>query len=456
MGLFRRGTKLLKLAGGLRDCCCRPSNPEECWCPDACAYYWEFSGAGFSQETLTSTCRPIFQGFDPFRCTSIAGPDKSTVLEISFPYGLITESFTGGTPGTAHLSWDAFNGRFKDNIYLEFDHNIAGAAPDYRNFLVDLGVSDRSFGPNLGVTYSTKLQISGFPICPKAPGDLPLWGFDVRIRQVVRMSDGSDERSLSYTLLSDTSTAEFTVPAQCITDSALWCCPPFDNRSALHLPSELGLSIGSQGVTASGTLHEWSGDGGADPQLGDAWKTDEYPLTESNQSPWLSVTVKKKSFCRAGDCDCNQSLTGMTVTFEGKTFTYGTLESITEGVDTWEQVVTGLFRRITRETCNGNYVASVKTADISCQTIDGDDFWVVFLGSECYERDEATCPAADDARRVMQWTGVFTCGPDGQPSGSPHSATDVDDPPDLDSNTTVGTPAAECAADSTIPAISLG
>ena len=58
MGLFRRGTQLLRLGSGLRDCCCRPEKPEECWCPDWCRYYWDWGGTTIfpAREYLKNSC----------------------------------------------------------------------------------------------------------------------------------------------------------------------------------------------------------------------------------------------------------------------------------------------------------------------------------------------------------------------------------------------------------------
>ena len=79
MGLFRRGAKLLRLGGGLRDCCCRPEQPDECWCPDWCSYYWTFSGFADieSQDVLD----------DPSPCSS---PEHLVYSSNEWtPYGII-------------------------------------------------------------------------------------------------------------------------------------------------------------------------------------------------------------------------------------------------------------------------------------------------------------------------------------------------------------------------------
>jgi len=97
MGLFRRGTKLLRLGSGLRDCCCRPE-PEECWCPDPCSYYWQWDGGARlapAATLLESQCAgPFYQ----FRET-----DSGERYQDYEPFALVAEPYVQFLENEFHI-----------------------------------------------------------------------------------------------------------------------------------------------------------------------------------------------------------------------------------------------------------------------------------------------------------------------------------------------------------------
>ena len=451
MGLFRRGTKLLKLGSGLRDCCCRPEQPEECWCPDWCRYYWDWEGNGFfpAGTFLENQCsgNSLFNNI-----TNHSAP------QFGITVGDINSVITSFTADASRLIGGFLNSLFDDQptgwIAAELQTSVTG--------YVSESLEEELFGVSYGgavvspYNHTVIFQIACF-LSPNGEPSIRLRGFSgslIYVQQRTVQTGYPTEPLVNFY-----STVDIPLQSQCVSDKNFACLP--GDILARHLENEIGIVFDENNVTVGGTAYPWNIldiDVLSFPRRtfaeGDAITTD---YRVENKFPTEgTLTLRQKSFCVAGDCDCTESLTGMTVTFEGKTFTYGSLEQFVDGVDTWEETIPGLFRRTTRETCDGTYVAAVKIAEVFCETVDGTDYWTVYLDSECYERDEATCPASADARRIMQWTGVFTCGGDGKPGGTPHSATDAADPPDLDSNTTLGTPAAECAGDLDLPAISFG
>jgi hypothetical protein len=161
------------------------------------------------------------------------------------------------------------------------------------------------------------------------------------------------------------------------------------------------------------------------------------------------VTLKRKASCQpSAPCDCTQSLSGMIVTFEGQEFTCGQLDSFFNAGTWWEETSAGVFRRRDTESCDGSLNQTVKQATIECTQINGVDTWVCYLDHTCEERDDLTCPGPPDAGRNKQWTGIFECDENGKPTGSPGSL-------EVDSDTTTGTPAAECVDALTVPSISI-
>lgn len=188
-------------------------------------------------------------------------------------------------------------------------------------------------------------------------------------------------------------------------------------------------------------------------------QVDEYPQCSEDtscevpQPPLFTIQAQ-------GECDCNASLTGMQVEFEGKTFTIGDGDSfITEDSSTfWEENPTGEFTRYDREACDNTLSQRVKKAVIVCENFPNEENnlvprWFVLLDHDCFERDQDECSPTPIASRQTGWTGAFFCGGDGKPVGTPHGFDDTSDPPDLDFETVSDTPAPSgaCSGANAIP-----
>jgi len=185
MGLFRRGTKLLKLGSGLRDCCCRPEQPEECWCPDFCTYYWQWDGGerlAPAATLLESPCGGENTGSFGFEA------DFGDVYTDDQPFGLIA---TPNPPLFSFGQYQSYADAFDDQNDTSLDYffkfrlsrTISGDPtpenyqiiathiniPSYRRFYlvhlesVEVGVSCRvfpAFGIRVGVRRNVWLHCS--------------------------------------------------------------------------------------------------------------------------------------------------------------------------------------------------------------------------------------------------------------------------------------------------------
>jgi len=180
-------------------------------------------------------------------------------------------------------------------------------------------------------------------------------------------------------------------------------------------------------------------------------------LTVNTDHIQYEASFKKLSSCQPGDCDCEVDLTGSTVVFEGKTFTYGSLEEFVseDGVTRWSETLAGVFVRVDYDTCDPSqfFIASTVTAEVFCITEDGQDYWAVALTRQCAER--SVCQASTDAERTTQWSGFFDCAADGKPTGAAHALDDGSQPPDLDTDVTSGgVLSGDCVGDPAVPSIS--
>jgi hypothetical protein len=418
MGLFRRGTKLLKIGSGLRDCCCRPENPEECWCPDLCRYYFSFGG------TQRLSAREVLR-----EITCTPGGEASTERNYD-SYGLAT------IPGTARQFHEvrAFSDLKYINLagtgvvgsptgdcyYLLFSYisNIAGNTPQ-------TAFTDQ-FNPQFPfsqeIYYQTFLQIIAYPGASYFYPDQPpsTWGVAVSLAQqvlLVKYGFGSQATLLYKRSL----TTIFPVSASCIADSRYECSTVTPNRlHTLSLDTELTIDP-ENGVVCEGNTYGWTSanDFPADVDLGyTEWHVaEEYPLATN-----ITVSIKSLPSCQPGDCDCEVDLTGRTVVFKGKTFTYGSGDEFTsdDGSEFWEESPTGVFRKVTYDACDVSqqFIALEETAEIICsETIEEGQFWAVFFTVECRERD--ACGGAFDRSRTTLFNGIFTCDSEGFPSGTP-------------------------------------
>lgn len=444
MGLFRRGTKLLKLSGGLRDCCCRPEKPEECWCPDLCRYYWSFGGTtrlGGQDLLRDTTCVPgiddyVERKFDPYGLATIQP------VEVSEARGFSDGKFV-------NIAGTGVNGSpTGDCYYLLFGYtsNISGYTPqtDFTDQFPPL----YAFGQQ--IFYQTVIdaaaypgQAFGFPSQPPST-----WGLIVDLIQDVWLIKYDFGPGVATTLYRRSVRAFVPVPAACVADSRYECDTSVVPRRLHTLSADVELTIDPEnGVVLDGETYEWQSGFNTVPDV-DLGHTEwhvsgEYPLTTN-----VTLSLKSLSSCVSAPCDCTQSLNGMIVTFEGQEFTYGQLDSFFNAGTWWEETSAGVFRRRDTESCDGSLNQTVKQATIECTQINGVDTWVCYLDHTCEERDDMTCPGPPDASRNKQWTGIFECDENGKPTGSPGSL-------EVDSDTTTGTPAAECVDALTVPSISI-
>jgi hypothetical protein len=452
MGLFRRGTKLLRLGGGLRDCCCRPEKPEECWCPDICRYYFDFGG------TPRLSARDI-----PESPTCVHGSQFSIERNLE-SYGLATIQ-----PSQAHgVSF------WSDGKYLNLEGTGVVGSPTgecyYLLFSYDSGISgytpqseftdqfDPQFAFSQQMFYQTFLQIAAYPgpsfFYPDQPPST--WGVVVGLLQevlLIKYGFGS----LATTLYKRSVFSRVPVPASCIADSRYECVEDVAPRRLHTVSLDAELTIDPQnGVVFDGEIYGWQEAGAFPPDVDlgyTEWHVEgEYPLSQN-----ITVSLKSRPSCVSSPCDCDLDLTGRTVVFEGQTFTYGSLQQFIsdDGLTIWEEGQSaGRFTREDRRECDGTVTMRTRTADVSCSTFDGVPRWFVYLDSDCYERENGGCDPTVTASKITLYNGAFSCDSDGYPLGAAHSFTEDTDPPDLDQENISGTPSANCDVENPIPSIS--
>ena len=439
MGLFRRGTKLLKLGSGLRDCCCRPEKPEECWCPDWCRFSWYWPGMDVVSLTRTFksvSCIP----FDAKTFPSLFG-DLWGFPAFDPPYGLITNTETFIGPFSLYSASlgvvavpDTFT--FNETGFNVLHSRLGGVDEPYvvvQNWPLRLCSYFTSFWTVIYCVQETQsLRLS------------------VTLNQTVTLENEprSGASAVRKQLYRFSGFVDVDLPSVCVNDLSLQCD---QSRSEItrHPESPLEIQVDQLGVTFNGTTTSWQ------PLLGssvfefdgDSWEVEnEYPLATT-----VTLTVAS---CQAAPCDCNAVLSGIPVQFEGREFTYGAGDEFLsdDGATRWVESSPGLFYRYDYDPCDYSqqFVANQKTANVFCTNVDGQDYWGVVLTNECYER--SSCGGGYDAARTVQWSGLFSCSEGGFPEGFPHSASDAADPPDfLFDIPSDPAPTEECAGDVAIP-----
>lgn len=469
MGLFRRGTKLLRLGGGLRDCCCRPEKPEECWCPDPCMFYLSWGGAEFFPP----------RDYAPDVCLGNQIAYESHDLEKQDSYGMIDgllQQFSSASGNAGPIQGGTTRGSFSLSVVLGF-------IPYYtaRSSLVNVRYTGFATGPlafeaeeeifgilsgyqgSLGVgsaDYSWVYEVQIY--CDFDENGVPqffLFAFryvEVTAGQVVdyRFSGpfdtGADAvldteviyRAYQYIgVRRETeigSTPDRGLPIQleseCTPSLALQCAQPVVRMK--RMIGDVELSFADEGVYINSHLIPWS-----DDFLFAIPKIDNRSLTElwkpNGQDPTaFSAVIKRKETCDPPPCDCSASIVGRRVLFEGREFTVGELDTILgtsiehDGQSYWEEVSTGSFRRTDFETCgDGSYVRRVKQATVACSDFgDGVDRWYVILDHICYDRDQEECLPGFTASRERTWTGYFPCTQTGRPLGMPRGENGLGEP----------------------------
>ena len=434
MGLFRRGTQLLKLGSGLRDCCCRPEKPEECWCPDWCRFSWYWPGMDVVSLTRTFKSVSCIQ-FDPKLDSAFFGyfPDPP----FSGAYGLI-KADTPQQFRTGFIDIGTSDALFSpEETYFAINHGRTGDIEPFGNI----------FGlPATRAGYGTFLAFRLYCKKKDVLTESNALFLEVTLRQEVAASRLAFNASF-IPLYIFWGTSEIEIPSVCVNNQDLQCNEPY--VTALQPEQNLEIELDQTGVTVNGNSSAWTPylAAGLFTANGDSWEVEnEYPLATT-----VTLTVAS---CQAAPCDCNAVLSGIPVQFEGREFTYGAGDEFLsdDGATRWVESSPGLFYRYDYDPCDYSqqFVANQKTANVFCTNVDGQDYWGVVLTNECYER--SSCGGGYDAARTVQWSGLFSCSEGGFPEGFPHSASDAADPPDfLFDIPSDPAPTEECAGDVAIP-----
>lgn len=437
MGLFRRGTKLLRIGSGLRDCCCRPERPEECFCPDWCRYYWGWSGNSYAGQV--DLIRSVCDGPDASLSSPSFGYLEGRREDSLLPYGMVesasAEFLYGYSPG-----W----------VQIDGGYDLSPPAIKFSLFAVHNGVLSEAIASQVGQQstiggYYTRLEVR--LSCESTDGN----DFSIAPRQLV-VSVSLDQQVSVFSGLSPVSPYQFfkyaegVVDSTCIANDDFFCQGDLnaDTRPRAHLLEQLDIVIGEAGVEVGGELLPWAD---KQPSVGVAQEAEIEGWEVANEYPLeATISIGTLGSCQPGDpCDCTASLTNRTVLFEGKEMTYGQLDNFFFPANPgdpysgtwWAEDPVGTFTRRDVENCDGSLNQRVKVVEVDCINEGGVDKWVAYLDHTCNERDDLTCPGPADAQRVKQWTGFFLCDENGSPTGAP---TDLE----VDYDVTSGTPAAEC------------
>jgi hypothetical protein len=410
MGLFRRGTKLLRLGSGLRDCCCRPEKPEECWCPSLCSYYIVCDGHDSEAEgsiSFTENCFPKFL---------LKATDDCFVSALDDP---VCTTFGGITS----------NPSVKRTIYeLGDTQSVLGACYSFRLLpCFGIGALRRVArqgwvnGEQLALFCSIGANVTCRGSLVANAGQWEVFAFiDVLLIQ------GTQVRRIGKSIGSP-SYYSYPIPeaatGPCGKDQARSCPHLSENyligKNVKHLNDlTFLLTFNDLRIQADGfeQVIQWQSSQDSNPLLA-------LPESDDESIYSLEFDLLKKESCQpSAPCDCEADLTGRTVVFKGKTFTYGSGDEFTsdDGSEFWEESPTGVFRKVTYDACDVSqqFIALEETAEIICsETIEEGQFWAVFFTVECRERD--ACGGSFDRSRTTLFNGIFACDSEGFPSGTP-------------------------------------
>ena len=451
MGLFRRGTKLLRLGSGLRDCCCRPEKPEECWCPDWCRYYWDWGGTTIfpAREYLKNSCET-------------GGIDQTVIFEGYDSFGFLETV----------LNFDAsvFFGASSANLFWSGDNGIGFSRGFYIDGFVSEAAQEEIFGVAYPQVFGWYSVVSGLDVkCDIDSSTGRAGGFSLFAYNLIDIKISYPGLSIPYYVhlvhqyVRDPSEAvnesvSLNADAECQTNNELFCVSQTlgDGLSRLHLTEDLEFVFSETGITVNGTLYEWQeeplGLYGGLPIIDNRDDTDLWKV--AGDFPFeATVTLKRRDSCRPSTCDCTRDLTGRTVVFEGKNFTYGAFETIQGDTDYifWTESVGGVFVYQELDPCaptSSGFPLITNRATLTSETVDDVEQWGVVLEHFCVERDD--CDPAPNAWRVRQvvWAGVFSCAGDGYPAGIPNLTLISDE-------TTNGPMAGDCVEQPEPPSISM-
>lgn len=453
MGLFRRGTRLLRLGSGLRDCCC-PA--DACWCPDLCSYYFIADG---NSSIEASGCERSLLYTELENCASVGDQAVCTgLLGITLNPSVKQHWYYFG-PGSAIGLPEGFLGVYKR---IGFEGLVSSTPVPPVGFVPQPDDFERvRFACDIRAGIKCDLSVSGSPvwhfIClynssvekfvqERTPAPFPATGArftNIETTQLSRLGQLSGEPT-------EASSIDEEAYDGCNSDNLRTCV--LSGVSVNHL-SDLVAAVSPSGVTISGdgfsqffpwessqnqticTIFDQSVSG--TPIEVPCLSPEPLGLPEDESLYTMQVQILKQPSCQPGEpCDCTASMVGRRVLFEGREFTVGELDTILgtsiehDGLSYWEEVSAGSFRRTDYETCgDGSYVRRVKQATVACADFGDDvDRWYVILDHICYDRDPDSCESGFTASRERTWTGYFSCTQAGKPLGMPKGENGLGDP----------------------------
>lgn len=186
------------------------------------------------------------------------------------------------------------------------------------------------------------------------------------------------------------------VPAISGKTDCLFSTPRF--RDEAYIPEDVTFSWTDAGVLVAGRLFPWVGN--IEPKA---------PLVEG------SVSFRRDDFCVSRQCDCDVSVAGMEVVFDGQSFTVGSPTSITVGNKTYlydflapfPDTQKGLHRFLVQRTIDG-VVVEESSVNMYCN-IRGD--WVADFEVICNVVENSIVRGSC----VNRWLHDFFCNSEGRP-----------------------------------------
>lgn len=397
MGLFRsRSTGLLRLGGALRDCCCRPQGPPPsygCRCPSF------VSKCGGDEGNYDHVVSLPYYGYANDLCIDTPG----------FTYS--DNSFSGS--GFSFFSVDL--GRFSR------DTDISGAGVNGSIEYQWFDGSGEGFSLFAYIEFycgeNRNLETGTTQRCLLVRSSL-----DVQWQNIVPVSPGVfNEYEIAFFGQHNTPLI-FRCPPADARDNKTECC-----RDQLPPPAFLTIVASRDGLVVNGSNLGWetssstrrceqvtyAGGGSSAVEI----ECDEPPWSDFLYRDSFELNLTTQGPC--DECDCEADLSGRAVVFEGQSFSYGQGEDFSDGLVYLAEESPGFFKKIVYDDCNPEEQLKVseKTASVYCLNVDGEDKWAALLVSICYERDD--CDLVSERARTTTWDGLFNCGPEGLPAGSP-------------------------------------
>jgi hypothetical protein len=148
---------------------------------------------------------------------------------------------------------------------------------------------------------------------------------------------------------------------------------------------------------------------------------------------WLADV---QSICRITQCDCDASLDGLKILFEGQEFDYGegqVFGNQEPGGSVWFESGPGQYTRINYSSEAGCTAPDVPVASQLSANIAfcSDGRWEVDFVHICNDLAGGCNPVATDTS-IYRWIGILCCDSEGRLIGTPHAIDDPNEPPGLD------------------------